>query len=371
VLLPLALLVLFIAIAVALRRRHPVVTFAIAWFFLTLLPSSSIIPLRDAAFEHRMYLPLFGLALLTVVGGFDLTAWIAARVGLPRSNVARIGAGLALLWIVLLGGLTLRRNEVYADPLRLAQDSAAKAPGNWRPNYEVAFELLQRNRVDEAVAPLERAIQLDPESGSPRIQLGEIYARQGRYDEAIALLRPATHVEEESVRAAAHRQIGLIYLAKNDPSNAISELEEAARLKPTWASLHEQLAQIFVDTGMWYPAAGRYQRLFELKPRQPPSVLARAAEANYRAALAFLHEGKPQPAIKLLNSALKYRPTYAEARHYLAICYAADGQWDKAQAEIDRLARELPADLVIAENARRIHERQLPLDPGSPYGRGA
>jgi tetratricopeptide (TPR) repeat protein len=314
-----------------------------------------------------MYLPLFGLALLTVVGGFDLCAWLGERLGSSRSLVTRVAGVVVLSWTVLLGGLTLSRNEVYGDALRLAQDSAAKAPGNWRPNYEVAFELVQRNRSDEAVPYLEKAVQLDPTSGSPRIQLGEIYGRQGRYDQAIELLRPATHNTEESVRAAAHRQLAMIYLGKQDRMNAMAELEEVVKLKPTWTSSQQQLAQLYVDAGMWYPAAGRFNHLFEVKPQQPANIVARAAEINYRAGVSFIRKGRPRAAIKMFLWALKYRSSYHEARHYLAISYALSDQWEQAEEEIARLVREMPNDSFIEDNARRIHERQTPLDPGAPW----
>ena len=38
--------------------RRPMWGFLGAWFFLMLAPTSSILPIEDLAFEHRMYLPL-------------------------------------------------------------------------------------------------------------------------------------------------------------------------------------------------------------------------------------------------------------------------------------------------------------------------
>lgn len=39
------------------RQKSPIFLFAILWFFITLLPSSSIIPLKQIATEHRTYYP--------------------------------------------------------------------------------------------------------------------------------------------------------------------------------------------------------------------------------------------------------------------------------------------------------------------------
>lgn len=46
------------------RRRQPLAAFAVFWFFITLLPTSSFVPIRDVIFEHRLYLPLAGSCLL-------------------------------------------------------------------------------------------------------------------------------------------------------------------------------------------------------------------------------------------------------------------------------------------------------------------
>jgi hypothetical protein len=91
VLLPLVVLLAIVALAVASYRRYPLATFCIGWVFITLAPTSSIVPLRDAAFEHRMYLPIIGLAWLIVVGGYDLSARLAAWLGQPVAAVRRIG----------------------------------------------------------------------------------------------------------------------------------------------------------------------------------------------------------------------------------------------------------------------------------------
>lgn len=45
------------------RKDYPMFAFSIVWFFLTLAPTSSIVPIADVIFEHRMYLPLAGISL--------------------------------------------------------------------------------------------------------------------------------------------------------------------------------------------------------------------------------------------------------------------------------------------------------------------
>ena len=57
--------------------KNTLVGFWAAWVFLNLAPTSTILPIRDLAFEHRMYLPLAGLAVLAVWGGYALLGRVA------------------------------------------------------------------------------------------------------------------------------------------------------------------------------------------------------------------------------------------------------------------------------------------------------
>jgi hypothetical protein len=68
----LAVVALLVGGLVALFRWPPL-GFAAAWFFLTLAPTSSVVPIAtEVGAERRMYLPLIALMTLAVVGGAAL-----------------------------------------------------------------------------------------------------------------------------------------------------------------------------------------------------------------------------------------------------------------------------------------------------------
>ncbi len=62
--------VVLVAVAVALLNRHRAAAYGILWFFIALLPTSSVIPLAVLMNENRLYLPAAGFA---VAGGYVLT----------------------------------------------------------------------------------------------------------------------------------------------------------------------------------------------------------------------------------------------------------------------------------------------------------
>ena len=59
----LILIIAALALAVWSARRIPLVSFCILWMAVNLVIESSVVPL-EMIFEHRMYLPMVGVALL-------------------------------------------------------------------------------------------------------------------------------------------------------------------------------------------------------------------------------------------------------------------------------------------------------------------
>ncbi|HET8733422.1 MAG TPA: hypothetical protein VFM45_06570, partial [Anaeromyxobacteraceae bacterium] len=117
----LLLLAGLVAAAAALHRRWPPVAFGIAFFLLALTVEQTVLPI-DLAFEHRLYLPLFGAAL-------------AAGWGLERAAAGwRAGPWpVAAPLLLLLAAGTAARNEAWRDPAVLLGQDAAAWPRLGRP----------------------------------------------------------------------------------------------------------------------------------------------------------------------------------------------------------------------------------------------
>jgi tetratricopeptide (TPR) repeat protein len=366
VLLPLIVLLGLVAVAVRAYRRYALASFCLAWLFITLAPTSSIIPLGDAAFEHRMYLPIVGLAWLVVVGGYDLLGWVAARAGGNVAALRRAGAVACAVWIVLLGAATMVRNGVMQDRLTLAADTIAKAPDNWRGHANHAEALIDAGRNDEAMRALEAALRLDPKVGSARVQLGQLYLRAGRLDDAEAVLKPATEELEESVAAAAYMQLAMVYERRGETPKTVEMLSAAVRRKPGWSQAQAQLGAAYARAGFWYDAAGHYNTALRLNDRLLPRLAHAAADANLRAAANQLAQEQPDAAENLLTQALVYRPTDLTARHYLALVHAQRGEWERALGQLEALRQSLPADPVLRDNIERARRQEALVAPPLP-----
>jgi protein O-mannosyl-transferase len=162
--------------AVAARRRWPLATFAVGWTLLTLAPGNSVIWRLDPVAPRALYLASLG-PLLLVAGGLArlLAAPAERRV---RRPLAALAVALALFAITASAGLARHRSALYADPVALWADAAAKAPAKARPHSNLGTELLLAERLDEAEVAFRRALELDPGAEAARCALDAIRIRR-------------------------------------------------------------------------------------------------------------------------------------------------------------------------------------------------
>ena len=114
------------------RKRLPLVSFGIFWFFIGHLMESTILPL-EIAHEHRNYLPLFGILLPL----FALLTQSLAKKGISQT----LGIALAVSSITYFGLITALRAHAFGDSLRLTQMEVAHHPNSPRAQYEAGLAL--------------------------------------------------------------------------------------------------------------------------------------------------------------------------------------------------------------------------------------
>jgi tetratricopeptide (TPR) repeat protein len=167
------------------------ISFGILWFFLTLSVESSIIPIPDVIFEHRLYLPGFGAA-----ASFAAAFCLAADRFFKNVGGTLLGLCAALL-VLSLGVATFQRNQVWGDAIRLWQDAVAKSPGKARPYNNLGVALNRAGRSAEAIQVLSRAIAIDPMHPDAYNNLGRAYISTGQSSAALPVLRTAIRINAE------------------------------------------------------------------------------------------------------------------------------------------------------------------------------
>jgi len=120
------------------------------------------------------------------------------------------------------------------------------------PALPLAHELLGEialvgNKLDEAIAELEKERAHNPLEGAVYDRLGDAYVRAGRYDEAQRSLQEAVLLEPNATGPLI--LLGKAMLKKNDPLAAATYLERAAQMDPANYMTHSLLGQAYRSMG--------------------------------------------------------------------------------------------------------------------------
>lgn len=254
-----------------------------AWFFIILAPTSSFSPLPDAAFEHRMYLPLAGVLTLAVL------AVHAVANRLIRAPRPRLTATLSLLLIatVALGTRTYLRNEDYQSQERMWRDVIRSRPDNFRTHIALASALIDKAQYGDAASVcsnmLDRLPPL-PDAGTlsaARFDSPDQHALHLYYAMAhnnlgvIAMAQTNYPVAKGHYREAlsafpgiylARRNLGLVHYYENDAAAAIREFLAALECRPHDTQTLCFLAMAYSRNKAYKEAAAQYRKAIDLKP---------------------------------------------------------------------------------------------------------
>jgi len=289
---------LLAATTVALVRNPPI-GFLGAWFFLTLAPTSSILPIStEVGAERRMYLPLMAVVVLVVVGaGRALTA---RQIVLAPRKAAPHTAERSIYFLVVpvalaLSIATYQRNAEYLSGLTLWQSVLDRWPPHARAHRNLAAELKLANRPDEEIVHLRAAVKDlpeirnvlglellaldrnaeavdelqiyvrdDPRDADALSNLGNALAALGRNDEALQAFQRAVAIDPSN--GLSQRNLALQYMQQNDFDNAVAHARDAARLTPNDPAAHNLLGLALIGQQKVDDAIAEFRASLALQP---------------------------------------------------------------------------------------------------------
>jgi tetratricopeptide (TPR) repeat protein len=315
----------------ALLRWKPV-GFLGAWFFLILAPTSSVLPIADVAFEHRLYLPLAAMVTLFVLGGYEALRIAQRRFGWKDAVRNRLAIVAVVICTTGLSLATIRRNQDYRTHLSIYSDTAAKRPNNPRARYNLGVALDVQGKLDEALAQYAEAVRLRPSYAEAQSNLGLALYKKGRLNEAVEHFSEAIRYRPDL--AVTHRQFGAALKKLGRTEEAMTQYAEAVRLKPDDADARNDLGALLFDKGRLTEAVAQFSEAVRLKPRY--------AEANHNLGLSLYSLGRVQEAIPYLAEAVRLKPDYAEAHNTLGAALHHAGRVEEATHHFSEALRIRP-----------------------------
>jgi tetratricopeptide (TPR) repeat protein/SAM-dependent methyltransferase len=192
--------------------------------------------------------------------------------------------------------------------------------------------LLQQDRSEAALPPLEQAVALSPDESDLRNNLGIALLDLGRTGEALACFRKAVALRPAS--ATAHGNLGNALLAQGRLEEAVASYLRALAINPDYAKAHYNLGNALKDLGRTDEAVASYQRAIAIRPGY--------ASALANCGITLKERGRLGEAERYARQSLEADPQCVEARNLLASILLLSGD-DPADA-LDSIVRSLWVD---------------------------
>ncbi len=321
---------------------QPAAGFLGAWFFITLAPASSVIPIAtEVGAERRMYLPLMALTALLVISIFR---WGRERVP------AKAGMMVLVAIAAVLGATTIARNRVYRSPLELAQTSLAQWPSD-AAHGAVGSELQMLHRDSEALPELRLGARTDPRA---MYNLGVALVNLKQFNEAIQALEPliARFPLREEV-PWARRLRGQAYIMLRQWSPALTELRMTLSMTPRDEEARRLLGYAYFSQGVelvnqqnFRDASQSFRSALEYDPQN--------TSLRYNLAAAMIDSGDVAGGIAEARAVVERDPTHADSYDLIGRALAIQGKLEEAVESLRQAVRLKPDDPGIRDDLARV-----------------
>lgn len=311
------ILLMVLETCIYLFKKRRIVSFAILWFFISLIVESSIVPIHDVMVEHRLYLPMFGFAIIVVY-----TSWYL---------LSRFKRGLYQIAIILIAivycGLSIQRNHVWSSEESIWTDAVQKSSAKARPHRMLADILFDKERYGEAIDEYKRALQIDDSTPEVYLNYGFAQEKQGNLAEAKKIYLHSLTIEPD--QPIIYNRLGDVSQKEREFIMAKGYYRKALQLQPNFQEAMLGLAAAYDNIGEHRLADDLYKQAAE---REEASYMAMV-----KLGMSLIEQGKYHNAIPNFMKAIEIDPYKAEAYYQLGRAFFsshklkdAQDNWEKA-----------------------------------------
>ena len=317
------------SVAIWWRKKMPVISFGILWFFIALSVESSIIPIRDAMFEHRLYLPIFGLSLTVSYAAFHFL------------RKARIFAVMICLVIVVaLGIATYHRNTIWQSDYVLWSDVLSKSPWNSRAHTNVGIALARQGKTREAVEHFKESLSIKPGDEKTLMNLGNAMAMMRQYGESVVIF--AKIIDQDPKNAKALFNMGTALAHQGKIVEAETYFRKATKLDPDYVDARINLGIALMRQGKMAKAIDCFNGVLKVDPNQK--------DAHAYLGLVLAKQGQLKESEEQLTLAIQMDPLDVRSRTNLGSVLALGGRVDDAIKQFREVLRLKPDSQLAMKN---------------------
>jgi tetratricopeptide (TPR) repeat protein len=263
VILPLVAIVLgLLMVAISFYyRKFVALSFGFLWFFVSLLPRSSVIPSPELACDYKTYVASAGLFLslsillmgfvLVIVEGLSayfgqVETGVLKRDGFSFSSYSSLFS-TCMVFAISLGFLSEKRNQVWGSTISFWQDVVNKCPKKPRARNNLGVAYSEANLFQEALVHYKKAIELDSFYPDPLSNMAVAFSMLGMDENAITALERAVRMVPRYPEA--RNNLAALLIKNKQYDRAKEELAVALELRPFYGKASFNLGRLYLEEG--------------------------------------------------------------------------------------------------------------------------
>ncbi len=196
------------------------------------------------------------------------------------------------------------------------------------------MEYYAQGELAQAIAELEKAIELDPNNAEAHRNLGTAYGEQGKWEQAAAAYEKAIELAPDFGEAYGDMAGAYFYVGKLAEATAAGE--KGIELAPDYATAYNNLGIVYASQGQLDASLGLFEKAIELTPND--------ASAHYNLGFAYENLERLDDAIAEYQKAARVDPNYVDAYENMGAVYARQGRFEEAIVQFETFLELAPPD---------------------------
>ena len=159
----------------------------------------------------------------------------------------------------------------YETSLETVRKGLEQDADNTNLIFRMGVILDKEGKKEECLKQMQRVVALDPEHAEALNYIGYTYAEQGiRLDEAMALIQKALKLKPESGYIVD--SLAWVYFQRGQYDAALKHLEKAVTMTPNDPTITEHLGDVYLKSGKYEKSLEMYEKALSLNHPKPEKI---------------------------------------------------------------------------------------------------
>ncbi len=316
------------------------------WFLGTLVPVIGILQVgRQALADRYTYIPYIGLSILVVWA----LAEAASYFKLPKAVLA----AAAVIVFTAFTVVAFKQTSHWKNTETLSRHTLEVTKDNYFIESNYCNYLEKQNRLDEASAQCNAAIEHDPTLAQAYNTLGTVQIKQGKLDDARRNFQKTIELAPEY--ALPYANLAIVETNAKNIDEAEQYLDRAVAVDKNGFFDTKRRSDAYMSIGnaamqqkQYDRAANAFQKALAATPNN--------VDLQRNLALSLHLQGRSDDAIKILEGASRKNPNSPEVFNTLGLILAETGRRQEAAQQFQRALQINPNFTPAQNNLKKLME---------------